>query len=162
MTTHAAVLIQDWNGPYFVYYAKQDGYPTSLGEKLIRELWRRQQDIEKHPWTTLDESIIQYLELEKAEITFPAHSREFHKVFTEQFTDLEWVYTIGNYAHIDSTGVSIFKTSNLVKCDPFIWKVWGRVIQYVDSSTLSALMSQVELVGDATQQMLIELQGVDV
>lgn len=163
MTTHAAVLIQDWNSPYRVYYARMDGYPSSLGERLIRELIRRCEDIRagiKDAYTIEDEIVAQ-LGLVKKDGMLDRHEKD--KVFTEWIGDLEWVYTVDNFAHVDTCGVTIYKTSNLVKCEPFIWRVWDRVLEYVGQhdTELTELMRQVELIGDASKQMLMGFTGVE-
>lgn len=163
MTTHAAVLIQDWNNSYDVFYANMDGNPTSLGERLIRELFRHEENIKADPWTTLDQ-ITEYLGLKKMDIRYPPHSREFHAIFTENITDLEWVYTVTDFLH--SPGMDVYKTSNLVKGDPFIWNVWGRVLKYTfdgeGDPKIREVMNHVELIGDSTKNMLMELKGVNV
>jgi len=157
MTTHAAVLIQDWNGPFQVYYAKMDGYPSSLGERLIRELAKYDNVQRISEPGQAEEEIAKTLELRKC---FQLERHEVEKVFTEKFTDLEWVYTVDNFGHPpDILGINIYKTSNLVDCPPFIWQVWDRILSYIELDKLTDLMEELERTGDATKNMMMAYVG---
>ena len=153
MTTHAAVLIQDWNSPWQVYYAKMDGYPFGLGVKLIRELAKYDNVQRISEPLKAEEEITKALGLNKC---FRLERHEVEKVFTENFTDLEWVYTIDNFAHPpDVLGINIYKTSNLVAGPPFIWQVYDRILSYIELDKLEDLMEELERTGNATKNMLM-------
>lgn len=154
MTTHAAILVQDWNSPCRVYYKTADGGPKHLGHKLIMTLMENVYDLESTDnRMNLEEDIFEkQLGAKYAGFQVDLQGGPL-EVFRDNFTDLEWIYLVSNLNHgADRMGVDIYKTSNLVKCPPFVWKVYGRIISYY--YPLESLMEELERTGEQLRNML--------
>jgi len=143
MSTRAMILVQyreAWASPYHMYYRHYDGYPTGLGDEMVRAMIQ-------------GKSIDDVLKEVGAEDEHETVSKP-EDAFLKYQGDLEWIYVIRNPDN-DNRSLEILKTSypTLIEND-FVFSVLCCYQKYFDNAPS---MQIVQYVGSVMKLGMVEL-----
>jgi len=143
MSIRAMILVQygeAWASPYHMYYRHYDGYPTGLGDEMVRAMIQ-------------GKSIDDVLKEVGAEDEHETVSKP-EDAFLKYQGDLEWIYVIRNPDN-DNRSLEILKTScpALIEND-FVFSVLCCYQKYFDNAPS---MQIVQYVGSVMKLGMVEL-----
>ena len=143
MSIRAMILVQygeAWASPYHMYYRHYDGYPTGLGDEMVRAMIQ-------------GKSIDDVLKEVGAEDEHETVSK-LEDAFLKYQGDLEWIYVIRNPDN-DNRSLEILKTSypTLIEND-FVFSVLCCYQKYFDNAPS---MQIVQYVGSVMKLGMVEL-----
>lgn len=141
MSTRAMIAVQLYdNGPYYLFYRHNDGYPKGLGQELVDSLNRGIH------LKGVDE-LMEYIGAEPRNRVVS----ELKEVYTKIQGDLEWIYVLRNAEDKDSISLEILKICNRHSKRPYLFLAfWSyrkflnqtvnmKTVQYVTSTIMRAL-----------------------